>query len=167
MACGPPPFWGGALTKCGVAPSTIWPHAEDEGAHRLQQVTQRATGGLLVTRVLIVDDHDFFRGCVVDLINASPDLEAVGECSDAAEVVSAVRELYPDVVLMDVHLGLVSGIEAVAGLQREQAKTRVIMLTSDTAASTRAAAQANGAVGYLLKGYDGDLLLQAIRRVAT
>jgi DNA-binding NarL/FixJ family response regulator len=46
-----------------------------------------------MTRVLVVDDHDFFRGCLVDLVNASDDLETVGECRDGAEVAAAVREL--------------------------------------------------------------------------
>jgi DNA-binding NarL/FixJ family response regulator len=125
-----------------------------------------ATRGLSVTRVLIVDDHDFFRGCLVDLVNGSQDLEAVGECTDGAEVASAVRELQPHVVLMDVRMGTVSGIEAVGALQRENATARVIMLTSDTAYSTRAAAEANGAVGYLIKGSDAQLVLDAIRHVA-
>jgi DNA-binding NarL/FixJ family response regulator len=128
--------------------------------------TNRRSGGPLVTRVLIVDDHDFFRGCLVDLVNASQDLEAVGECTDGAEVPSAVRELHPHVVVMDVRMGAVSGIDAAAALQREEADARVIMLTSDTAPSTRAAAEANGAVGYLIKGSDADLVLQAIRHVA-
>lgn len=119
-----------------------------------------------MTRVLVVDDHDFFRGCLVDLVNATGDLEAVGECSDGSEVTSAVRELRPHVVLMDVRMGTVSGIEAVGALQREQLAARVIMLTSDTAASTRAAAEANGAVGYLPKGADAEIVLEAVRHVA-
>lgn len=119
-----------------------------------------------MTRVLVVDDHDFFRGALVDLVNASGDLVAVGECRDGAEVPDAVRELRPEVVLMDVRMGGVSGLEAAEALQREQAATRVIMLTSDSAASSRALAEANGAVGYLLKGSDAALVLHAVRHVA-
>ena len=119
-----------------------------------------------MTRVLIVDDHDFFRGCLVDLVNASHDLEAVGECTDGAEVAAAVRELQPHVVLMDVRMGSTSGIDAAGMLLREQTSARVIMLTSDTAQSSRAAARANGAVGYLIKGSDASQVLDAIRQVA-
>jgi DNA-binding NarL/FixJ family response regulator len=119
-----------------------------------------------MTRVLVVDDHDFFRGCLVDLVNASDDLETVGECRDGAEVAAAVRELRPEVVLMDIRMSEVSGLEAVAALQREQTDARVIMLTSDSAQSSRATAEANGAVGYLLKGADADLVLHAVRHVA-
>jgi len=120
-----------------------------------------------VTRVLIVDDHDVFRGCLVDLVNASHDLEAVGECRDGAEVASAVLELRPHVVLMDVRMRSVSGLEAAATLQRMGAPTRVLMLSSDTARSSRATAEAHGAVGYIYKGAEGSQVLDAIRRVAT
>lgn len=119
-----------------------------------------------MTRVLIVDDHDFFRGCLVDLVNASHDLEAVGECTDGAEVAAAVLELNPHVVLMDVRMRSISGLEAAALLQQAGASARVLMLSSDTARSSRAAAQASGAAGYLYKGADGSQVLDAIRRVA-
>jgi len=119
-----------------------------------------------VTRVLIVDDHDFFRGCLVDLVNASPDLEAVGECTDGGEVLAAVLELQPHVVLMDVRMRSTTGLEAAAMLQRAGAEARVLMFSSDTARSTRAAAEASGAVGYLHKGAEGSQVLDAIRRVA-
>lgn len=120
-----------------------------------------------MTRVLIVDDHDFFRGCLVDLVNASPDLEAAGECSDGGEVAEAVLELRPDVVLMDVRMRSTSGLEAAAMLQQIGTAARVLMFSSDTARSSRAAAQANGASGYLFKGAEGDQVLDAIRRVAS
>jgi DNA-binding NarL/FixJ family response regulator len=125
------------------------------------------TEGILVTRVLIVDDHDFFRGCLVDLVNASHDLEAVGECTDGAEVAAAVLELQPDVVLMDVRMRSTSGLEAAAMLQQIGTGTRVLMFSSDTARSSRAAAKANGACGYLFKGSEGDQVLEAIRQVAS
>jgi DNA-binding NarL/FixJ family response regulator len=118
-------------------------------------------------RVLIVDDHQFFRQCVVAVINSSDGLEAIGECRDGGEVVDAVRELGPHVVLMDVRMGATSGIDAVAALQRDHAGVPVIMLTSETAAVSRAAARANGASGYLLKGCGADVVGRAIHRVAA
>jgi DNA-binding NarL/FixJ family response regulator len=122
--------------------------------------------GLLVIRVLVVEDHRFFRECLVDIINASEDLEAVGECGDGGEVSAAVRDLGPDVVLMDLRLDAMSGIEATAALHRDQAAARVLMLTADPADASRAAARANGAVGYLLKGWGGGVVVGAIRHVA-
>ena len=104
---------------------------------------------------------------MVDIINASEDLEAVGECADGAEVTAAVSDLDPQVVLMDLRMAVTSGIEASAALLREQAKARVLMLTADPADSSRAAARASGAAGYLLKGWGGAVLVRAIRHVAA
>jgi DNA-binding NarL/FixJ family response regulator len=120
-----------------------------------------------VIRVLIVDDHDFFRECLAAAINSSEGLEAVGECQDGRDVVAAVTELAPHVVLMDVRMRAGSGIDAVAALQREHARVPVIMLTSETAASCKAAARAGGAAGYLLKGCAGDEVGRAVHRVAA
>ncbi len=119
-----------------------------------------------MTQVLVVDDHDFFRGCLVDLVNASVDLEVVGECADGSEVEAAVAEVRPDIVVMDVRMGTVSGIDAARRLKEIGGTLRVIMLTGDTAQSSRAAARADGAAGYLIKGGKPDLVIDAIREVA-
>jgi DNA-binding NarL/FixJ family response regulator len=120
-----------------------------------------------MTAVLVVDDHPFFRTCLVELINASGDLEVVGECTDGTEVAAAVPALRPEVVLMDVRMGEMSGLEAAATLQRQGHAASVIMLTSDTAVSSQAAARAHGAAGYLIKGHHPDRVLDAIRQVAA
>jgi DNA-binding NarL/FixJ family response regulator len=120
-----------------------------------------------MTPVLIVDDHPFFRTCLVELINATGDLEVVGECADGTDVATAVPALRPKVVLMDVRMGQMSGLEATATLQRQCQTAAVIMLTSDTAASSQAAARAHGAAGYLFKGSHPNLVLDAIRQVAA
>ena len=117
-------------------------------------------------RVLVADDHCFFRGCLVDLINASGDAEVVGECADGAGVVRAVAEFKPNVVLTDVRMPNVSGLDAAAALQQLGAPPRVLMLTSDTAHGSRVAARACGAAGYLYKGGDPEAVIDAIRRVA-
>src|SRR4051794_17522237 len=117
-------------------------------------------------RVLAVDDHDFFRGCLVEAPQESSDLQVVGECADGSEVVAAVRSLRPDVVLMDVRMTTMSGLEAAAALQRDQASCRVLLLTSDTTADTLASARAKGAAGYLSKGMAPSVIRDAIRRVA-
>src|SRR3954447_13181196 len=118
-------------------------------------------------RVLVVDDHDFFRQCLVDLVNADEDLEAVGESRGGTEVTAAVRAIDPQIVLMDLRMGVMSGLEASAELREAQPAARVIMLTSDTARRSRAAARANGASGYLLKGSDAGQVVAAIRCVAA
>ena len=119
-----------------------------------------------MTQVLVVDDHDFFRSCLVDLVNASVGLEVVGECADGSEVEAAVAEVRPDIVVMDVRMRTVSGIDAARRLKKISRTLRVIMLTGDTAQSSRAAARADGAAGYLIKGGKPDLVIDAIREVA-
>ncbi|SDR89201.1 Response regulator receiver domain-containing protein [Friedmanniella luteola] len=117
-------------------------------------------------RVLVVDDHEFFRDCLVSLVEGSADFEVVGQCADGAEVVEAVAALRAEIVLMDVRMTQVSGIEATAMLHREHPTARVVMLTCEAGDSSRAAARAHGAVGYLVKGSSHDLVLAALRRVA-
>lgn len=119
-----------------------------------------------MTRVLIVDDHEFFRGCLAGLIDGSGDFEVVGECADGAEVVEAVAALRAEIVVMDVRMARVSGIEATAMLHREEPTARVLMLTGESCERSRDAARAQGAAGYLVKGIGHDLLLAALRRVA-
>ncbi len=120
-----------------------------------------------MTRVLVVDDHSFFRSCLVEIINASGDLVVVGECADGNQVGSAVHQLQPDVVVMDVRMPVMSGLEAAASLQQAQARTRVIMLTSDTTASSRSAARACGVAAYLFKDTSACLVVDLIRRTAS
>ena len=118
-------------------------------------------------RVLIVDDHEFFRHCLVQVVSTSAGLEAVGECTDGSEVVAAVRRLEPEVVVMDVRMAGMSGLDAAAALQREGMAARVIMLTSDTADSSQAVARAHGVAGYLFKGGGPDAVVGAIHEVAA
>jgi DNA-binding NarL/FixJ family response regulator len=120
-----------------------------------------------MTRVLIVDDHPFLRLCLVDLIGASDDLEVVGECADGSEVLAAVGELRPDVVLMDVRMPQLSGLDTAAALQHQQPQVKVVILTSDVTRSSRATAHACGVADYLLKTADPHSVLDSIRRVTA
>ena len=120
-----------------------------------------------MTRVLVVDDHLFFRQTLADLLDMTDDLEVVGSCSDGTEVAEAVAALQPDVVLMDVRMKEMSGIEAAGVLQDQGATARVLILSSDHAPSTRAAARSAGAVGFLLKGNKPTEVLDAVRAVAS
>ncbi len=122
--------------------------------------------GTPVTRVLVVDDHSFFRSCLVEMINASGDLLVVGECADGAQVESAVSQLQPDVVVMDLRMPQMSGLDAAAHLQKAQVRARIIMLTSDTTESSRSAARAYGVAAYLCKDTSACLMVDTIRRTA-
>ena len=117
-------------------------------------------------RVLIVDDHALFRKGLELVLAAEPDLEIVGEASEGLEAIDRAAELQPDVVLMDVRMPGVGGIEATRRIRNAQPSTRVVMLTvsedeEDLFASVRA-----GATGYLLKEVSIDEVANAVRAVA-
>ena len=120
-----------------------------------------------MTRVLIVDDHEFFRACMANLVDASTDLAVAGQCGDGSEVCAAVTALQPDIVLMDLQMPRMSGLEAALALQRAGASARVIMLSAEARAWCVQAACDHGARGYVLKGSGPAVVLDAVRHVAA
>jgi DNA-binding NarL/FixJ family response regulator len=117
-------------------------------------------------RVLIVDDHAIVREGLRTLLSEEPGLRVVGEATDGAGAVAAAADLHPDVVLMDLVMPEVDGIEATRRLREAGAPCRVIVLTSFADdRKVRDALQA-GAIGYLLKDVLRPDLVQAIRAAA-
>jgi DNA-binding NarL/FixJ family response regulator len=119
-----------------------------------------------MTRVLIIGDHPFSRLCLVALVSSTDDLEVVGEC-DGTAVSAALAEYGPHVVVMDVRARDRSGAHPAGHVRRARPTARLLMLTGDTSAHTRAAVLASGAAGYVIKGSDPTAVLDAIRRVAV
>jgi DNA-binding NarL/FixJ family response regulator len=118
-------------------------------------------------RVLIVDDHAFVRAQIHRVMSQASGIVVVGECTDGDEVLAAVAELEPDVVLMDVRMPKTPGTVATAQLMAEHSSARVMMLTGSTNSSTMAAAALAGAVGFLPKDCGANRLVTAVRVVAT
>lgn len=118
-------------------------------------------------RVLIVDDEGLMRAGLRLMIDGTDGITVVGEAADGIEVPEAVQRLDPDVVLMDIRMPTVSGIEATAALRRAGSRTQVIILTAfDTDAFLRDALMA-GAVSFLLKDAAPDLVIQAVHDAAA
>jgi DNA-binding NarL/FixJ family response regulator len=116
-------------------------------------------------RVLIVDDHAVVRRGLHDLLAGAPGIEVVGEAADGAEALTIVREVQPDVVLMDLQMAGVDGVDATRLLQHEAHVPQVLVLTSFSDRERIVAALDAGAVGYLLKDADPDDVIAGVRAV--
>jgi DNA-binding NarL/FixJ family response regulator len=118
-------------------------------------------------RVLVADDHPVFRRGMRAILGAEPDTELVGEATDGEEAVALTLKLRPDVVLMDLNMPNVSGIEATRRILEENPETAVLMLTMFEDDKSIFAAIRAGAHGYVLKGADGAETLRAIHAAAS
>ena len=119
-----------------------------------------------MTRVLIVDDDPLVRSALTLMLGGQQDVEVVGEASDGREGVEAVADLRPDVVLMDVRMPRLNGLEATRELHLQPDPPRVIVLTTFDADDHVVGALAAGADGFLLKDTPPPQILEAIRKVA-
>ena len=119
------------------------------------------------TRVVIVDDHPVFREGLAGTLAADPALTVVAACSDGAEAVTTANDLQPDVVVMDLHMPGLGGIEATRQIAAASPHIAVLVVSMlDDQDSVFAAVRA-GARGYLLKGASGEEILRAVRSVAA
>ena len=117
-------------------------------------------------RVLLVDDQAVVRRALRGRFHLEPDLEVVGEASTGSEALMLTQTLTPDVVLMDVEMPEMDGIEATAALQRVVPQSAVVILSIYDDAQTRGQAQAAGAVAFVEKRGATEALLAAIRLAA-
>lgn len=117
--------------------------------------------------VLLVDDHDLVLESIHRALDAEPDLQVTGAVSTAADALSAVRDLAPDVVVMDYLLPDGTGAEAAAQLLAEHPGTQVVMLTGRSSGATLANALEAGCAGFVAKEGRFSNLVRAIRTVAN
>jgi len=120
----------------------------------------------LQTRVLLVDDHDLFRTGLRNLLE-DEGVQVVGECADGTEALIAVRELAPDVVVMDLNMPGISGVEATRQISMIAPLTRVLVLTISDSDSDVMDAILAGACGYLLKDSSITELISGIHAAAV
>ncbi len=119
------------------------------------------------TRIVVADDHPAFRTGLQQMLQDVPDLEVVGEAESGAQAVELTQELAPDVVVMDLRMPGIDGIEATRRLQQVAPSSAVIVLTMFEDDDSVYAAMRAGALGYLLKGAQQDEIVRAIRAVAA
>jgi DNA-binding NarL/FixJ family response regulator len=121
----------------------------------------------MAIRILIADDHSVVRQGLRMFLGLDPDFEIVGEASDGAQALALARQLKPDVILMDLLMPVMDGIEATAAIRRELPDVEVIALTSVLEDASVIGAVRAGAIGYLLKNAEADELCRAIRAAAA
>jgi DNA-binding NarL/FixJ family response regulator len=122
-----------------------------------------------VITVVLADDHALVRRGLEKLLGADPDIEVIGTASDGREAIKLVAELHPDVVLMDLQMPEVDGVEATRTIVRESPEDyqpQVVVLTSFSDTERIVAAIDAGAVGYLLKDTEPEDLLEGVRAAA-
>jgi len=130
-----------------------------EGRHELM-----AKEGM--TRVVLADDHDVVRQGLKRLLDRAPEIEVVGEASDGLEALNYVKELQPDVLLLDIEMPVMDGIEVARRLQELNIKVRILILSAYDDREYIRALLDIGVSGYLVKGETPGKIVEAVRGVA-
>ncbi len=117
-------------------------------------------------RLLVADDHALFREGLAALLSATKDVELVGEAASGEEVLLKARELQPDVILMDINMPGVDGVQATRNILKTQPEIAVVMVTMLEDDASVFSAMRAGARGYVLKGAQHEELLETIRAAA-
>lgn len=118
------------------------------------------------TRVVLADDHDIVRQGLKRYLDRTPEIEVVGEASDGLEALQSVKELQPDVLLLDIEMPVMDGIEVARRLQEQNIKVRILVLSAYDDREYIRALLDIGVSGYLVKGEAPGKIVEAIRGVA-
>lgn len=119
----------------------------------------------MVATILIVDDNAQLRALMREIVAQEPDRHVVGEAEDGAEAIRLAQELQPDIVLLDLVMPRVNGLEALRRIKAERPETKVIIVTAHDEDAYRQAAEDGGADAFLLKKTLVTILLPTIQRL--
>lgn len=120
-----------------------------------------------MANILLVDDHPMLRQGVAQLIDMEESLTVIGEAGDGIQAVAKAKELDPDMVLLDLNMKGMSGIETLAEMRKHGVKARIVVFTVSDNQEDVALALREGADGYLLKDSEPEEILAAIKKAAT
>lgn len=127
---------------------------------------QRLMEKVAATRVVLADDHAIVRQGLKRLLNRAPDIEVVGEASDGLMAIQSVEELDPDVLLLDIEMPVMDGIEVARLLQEKNPKVRILILSAYDDREYIRALLDIGVSGYLVKGEAPGKIVEAVRGVS-
>ena len=117
--------------------------------------------------VLVADDHRLVRRGIKEILGMAEDIAVIGECASADEIVEALHREMPDVLMLDMVMPGLSGVELIKHLVKEYRKIRILVLSMHNEGQFVARALREGARGYVTKDADPDILIQAVRKVAA
>ena len=118
-----------------------------------------------VSTVIVVDDHPLMRRGITQLLDMDPNFVVVDEATNGIEAFNMVKKQQPDIVLLDLNMKLLSGLETLKALRNESILSKVVILTMSDAKQDVIALINQGANGYLLKGTDPELLLENLKQI--
>lgn len=121
----------------------------------------------MAIRVVVVDDHHLFRKGVIGLLQSAEDIEVAAEADNGRDAVSLADRLQPDVLIMDLAMPVMNGMEATQRIRSLNLPTRILILTVNEEERSLFDAVKSGAQGYVIKTVDPEELLDSIRRVAA
>ena len=121
----------------------------------------------MATKVLIADDHQLFREGLVNLISSAPDIEVIAEAKDGKEATEKAQKLKPDVILIDIGMPVMNGIEATRIIKKENPKIKVIAVSMHSDRQFVKGVLEAGADGYLLKNCTYRQLIEAVQSVVS
>lgn len=116
-------------------------------------------------RILLADDHEVVRQGLRTILRARPDWEIVGEAENGQEAVDAVQQLKPDIVILDITMPMVSGLEATQAITKLKTNTRILIFTMHDSKSLVKAVKKAGASGYVLKSRAARDLINAVQTI--
>ena len=118
-----------------------------------------------IVRVLVVDDYEPFRRFVCSTFRRNQDMQVIGEASDGLEAIRKAEELKPDLIVLDIGLPTVSGIEVARRIRKLRPECKILFMSQESSADVAQAAFSLGATGYVVKAHAGSELLPAVEAV--
>lgn len=118
-----------------------------------------------IIKILLVDDHELFRTGIVSLLNAQPDMEVIGQASDGLEATYKAEALKPDLIIMDINMPGMDGLEALESILSKNSDLSIVMLTVHDETDQVVKAIRLGAKGYILKNTNSDEFIVMVREV--
>lgn len=119
------------------------------------------------SRILIVDDHEIFRRGLRSLLESRPEFEILGEAADGLQAVEKAKELTPDLIVMDVSMPQLDGLQATRIIRQQLPRTKILILSQHDSSHMLAAAVEAGANGYVTKSQVSRCLLSALEAVSN